>query len=117
MKKGTFFVLSGPSGSGKGTVLQEVLRKSDRIVYSVSATSRSPRAGEVDGINYYFKSREEFETLIKADAFIEYTETYGNYYGTLKSEVEKAIENGKNIILEIDPVGARNVRRIIPTRY
>lgn len=114
MKKGTFFVLSGPSGSGKGTVLQEVLRKSDRIVYSVSATSRSPRAGEVDGINYYFKSREEFETLIKADAFIEYTETYGNYYGTLKSEVEKAIEKGKNIILEIDPVGARNVRAHYP---
>lgn len=114
MKSGTFFVLSGPSGSGKGTVLQEVLRKSDRIVYSVSATSRSPRAGEVDGINYYFKSREEFETLIKADAFIEYTETYGNYYGTLKSEVEKAIENGKNIILEIDPVGARNVRAHYP---
>ena len=114
MKKGTFFVLSGPSGSGKGTVLQEVLRKSDRIVYSVSATSRSPRAGEVDGINYYFKSREEFETLIKADAFIEYTEAYGNYYGTLKSEVEKAIENGKNIILEIDPVGARNVRAHYP---
>ena len=114
MKRGTFFVLSGPSGSGKGTVLQEVLRKSDRIVYSVSATSRSPRAGEVDGINYYFKSREEFETLIQADAFIEYTETYGNYYGTLKSEVEKAIENGKNIILEIDPVGARNVRAHYP---
>lgn len=114
MKKGTFFVLSGPSGSGKGTVLQEVLRKSDRIVYSVSATSRSPRAGEVDGINYYFKSREEFETLIKADAFIEYTETYGNYYGTLKSEVEKAIVNGKNVILEIDPVGARNVRAHYP---
>lgn len=114
MKKGTFFVLSGPSGSGKGTVLKEVLRKSDRIVYSVSATSRSQRAGEVDGINYYFKSREEFETLIKADAFIEYTETYGNYYGTLKSEVEKAIENGKNIILEIDPVGARNVRAHYP---
>lgn len=114
MKRGTFFVLSGPSGSGKGTVLKEVLRKSDRIVYSVSATSRSPRAGEVDGINYYFKSREEFETLIKADAFIEYTETYGNYYGTLKSEVEKAIVNGKNIILEIDPVGARNVRMHYP---
>lgn len=114
MKKGTFFVLSGPSGSGKGTVLKEVLRKSDRIVYSVSATSRSPRAGEVDGINYYFKSREEFETLIKVDAFIEYTETYGNYYGTLKSEVEKAIVNGKNIILEIDPVGARNVRAHYP---
>lgn len=114
MKRGTFFVLSGPSGSGKGTVLKEVLRKSDRIVYSVSATSRSPRAGEVDGINYYFKSRKEFETLIKADAFIEYTETYGNYYGTLKSEVEKAIVNGKNIILEIDPVGARNVRAHYP---
>lgn len=114
MKRGTFFVLSGPSGSGKGTVLKEVLRKSDRIVYSVSATSRSPRAGEVDGINYYFKSREEFETLIKADAFIEYTETYGNYYGTLKSEVEKAIVNGKNIILEIDPVGAKNVRAHYP---
>ena len=114
MKRGMFFVLSGPSGSGKGTVLQEVLRKSDRIVYSVSATSRGPRAGEVDGINYYFKSREEFETLIKADAFIEYTETYGNYYGTLKSEVEKAIVNGKNIILEIDPVGARNVRAHYP---
>ncbi len=114
MKKGTFFVLSGPSGSGKGTVLKEVLKKSDRIVYSVSATSRLPRAGEIDGVNYYFKSRDEFEALIKMDAFVEYTETYGNYYGTLKSEVEKAIENGKNIILEIDPVGARNVRKHYP---
>ena len=114
MKKGTFFVLSGPSGSGKGTVLQEVLRKSDRIVYSVSATSRSPRTGEVDGINYYFKSREEFETLIKADAFIEYTETYGNYYGTLKSEVERAKALGKHLILEIEVDGATQIKKQYP---
>lgn len=113
MKEARFRVV-GSVGLGQRHGVARSIEKSDRIVYSVSATSRSPRAGEVDGINYYFKSREEFETLIKADAFIEYTETYGNYYGTLKSEVEKAIENGKNIILEIDPVGARNVRAHYP---
>ena len=115
MKKGTFFVLSGPSGCGKGTVLKEVLKRGgDNVAYSVSATSRAPRAEEREGKNYYFKTRSEFENLIAAGAFVEYTETYGNYYGTLKSEVEKSMSAGKNIILEIDPVGARNVRREYP---
>lgn len=115
MKKGTFFVLSGPSGCGKGTVLKEVLKRGgDNVAYSVSATSRAPRAEETEGKNYYFKTRSEFENLIAAGAFVEYTETYGNYYGTLKSEVEKSMSAGKNIILEIDPVGARNVRREYP---
>lgn len=115
MKKGTFFVLSGPSGCGKGTVLKEVLKRGgDNVAYSVSATSRAPRAEEREGKNYYFKTRSEFESLIAAGAFVEYTETYGNYYGTLKSEVEKSISAGKSIILEIDPVGARNVRREYP---
>ena len=115
MKKGTFFVLSGPSGCGKGTVLKEVLKRGgDNVADSVSATSRAPRAEETEGKNYYFKTRSEFENLIAAGAFVEYTETYGNYYGTLKSEVEKSMSAGKNIILEIDPVGARNVRREYP---
>lgn len=115
MKKGVFFVLSGPSGCGKGTVLKEVLKRGgDSVAYSVSATSRAPRAEETEGKNYYFKTRSEFESLIAAGAFVEYTETYGNYYGTLKSEVEKSMLAGKNIILEIDPVGARNVRREYP---
>ena len=114
MKKGTFFVLSGPSGSGKGTVLKEVLKKDDTLIFSISATSRAPRKSEINGINYFFKSREEFEKLIKENAFLEYTETYGNYYGTLKEQVNVALEKGKNIILEIDPVGARNIRFSYP---
>lgn len=112
--KGIFFVLSGPSGSGKGTVLKEVLQNDKSLVYSVSATSRKPRNGEVDGKNYFFMSREKFEDNIKDNAFLEYTETYGNYYGTLKSQVENAIDDGKNIILEIDSVGARNIRFSYP---
>ncbi len=114
MRRGTFFVLSGPSGSGKGTVLKEVMAKDKGLLYSVSATTRRPRAGETDGINYFFKSREEFEKLISENAFLEYTETYGNYYGTLKEQVENAIAAGRNIILEIDPVGARNIRFTYP---
>lgn len=114
MRKGTFFVLSGPSGSGKGTVLKDVMAKDKELLYSVSATSRKSRVGEVDGVNYFFKTREEFEDLISDNAFLEYTETYGNYYGTLKNQVENAIAAGRNIILEIDPVGARNIRFSYP---
>lgn len=112
-RKGNFFVLSGPSGSGKGTVMKEVLPKVP-AKFSISVTSRAPRNGEVDGFSYYFKTRKEFEMLIEQDAFLEYTETYGNYYGTLKSEITDAIERGENVILEIDPVGARNVRLCFP---
>lgn len=114
MNEGTFFVLSGPSGSGKGTVLKEVLKKDNTLIFSISATSRAPRKSEVDGVNYFFKTREEFEKLIKNNAFLEYTETYGNYYGTLKEQVDTALTEGKNIILEIDPVGARNIRFSYP---
>lgn len=114
MRKGTFFVLSGPSGSGKGTVLKKVLAKDENLAYSVSATTRAPREGEIEGKNYFFKSRAEFERLIKEGAFIEYNEMFGNYYGTLAAQVEEAVEKGFNIILEIDPVGARNVRFSYP---
>lgn len=114
LRKGTFFVLSGPSGSGKGTVLEKVLTNNPELIYSVSATSRKPRKGEEQGKNYFFLSRDEFEKKICEKAFLEYTETYGNYYGTLKSQVENALVAGKNIILEIDPVGARNIRFSYP---
>ncbi|MEG1613559.1 MAG: guanylate kinase [Clostridia bacterium] len=114
MNKGTFFVLSGPSGSGKGTVLKEVLNKNSDIEYSVSATTRLPRGNEIEGKNYFFKTRDEFEKLIKQDAFLEYTETFGNYYGTLRKQVDLAIERGHSIILEIDSVGARNIRFSYP---
>jgi guanylate kinase len=112
--RGTFYVLSGPSGSGKGTVLKKVLAGNKKLRYSVSATSRAPRDGEAEGKSYFFKTRAEFERLISEEAFLEYTETYGNYYGTLKAQVEKSLAAGHDIILEIDAVGARNVRFFYP---
>ncbi len=111
--KNMLIVISGPAGSGKGTVIKDIMDKSDEFAYSVSATTRAPRAGEVDGVNYYYISKEQFEQSIANDELIEYTEYCGNYYGTLSSKVKEALEN-KNVILEIEVEGAMNVKKKFP---
>lgn len=113
MSKGMLIVVSGPSGCGKGTVLAEIL-KSDRIFYSVSATTRSPRPGETDGVNYYFLTKEKFEKLIDEDGMLEYASYCGNYYGTPKKPVEDMLEQGKHVILEIEVQGAMKVMEKCP---
>ena len=112
-EKGLLVVISGPAGSGKGTVNQILLERPD-FVFSVSATTRAPRPGEVDGVNYHYISVEEFERRIAADELLEYTKYCGNYYGTLKRETEAVLESGKNLILEIEVEGAMNVKRLCP---
>ena len=106
-------MVSGPAGSGKGTV-NGMLLESDEYVYSVSATTRAPRPGEVDGVNYHYLTREEFEARIARGELLEYTEYCGNYYGTLLSETEAVLQSGKNLVLEIEVVGALNVKRRYP---
>lgn len=113
MNKGMLIVVSGPSGCGKGTVLAEIL-KSDKIFYSVSATTRSPRPGETDGVNYYFLTKEKFEKLIGEDGMLEYASYCGNYYGTPKKPVEDMLEQGKHVILEIEVQGAMKVMEKCP---
>ena len=113
MKKGLMIVISGPAGSGKGTVNAHLL-SSGEFVYSVSATTRAPRPGEVDGVNYHYISREEFERRISTGDMLEYTEYCGNYYGTPKKEAEEVLESGKNLILEIEVEGARIVKAKYP---
>lgn len=107
------FVVSGPSGCGKSTILKEIL-KDEKIKFSVSATTRSPRDGEKDGINYYFISKKEFEEKIKEDLFYEYSFHFGNYYGTLKEKVDKEIKAGYDIILDIDINGAMQIKENYP---
>lgn len=111
--KGLLIVLSGPAGSGKGTVLRELLRE-DAYRFSVSATTRAPRPGEVDGVNYHFLTREEFLTRMAAGEMLEYTEYCGNYYGTPKREAEAVLAEGKNLLLEIEVEGAFNVKKAYP---
>ena len=113
MKKGLMIVISGPAGSGKGTVNAHLLATGE-FVYSVSATTRAPRQGEVDGVNYHFISRAEFERRISTGDMLEYTEYCGNYYGTPKKEAEEVLNSGKNLILEIEVEGARNVKAKYP---
>lgn len=113
MKKGLLLVVSGPAGSGKGTVNAHLIN-SGEFVYSVSATTRAPRPGETDGVNYYFISREDFEKRIADGAMLEYTEYCGNYYGTPKKEALEVLDAGKNLILEIEVEGAMNVKREFP---
>lgn len=113
MKKGLLIVISGPAGSGKGTVNARLL-ESEEYVYSVSATTRAPREGEVDGKNYHFISTWEFERRIQEGAMLEYTNYCGNYYGTPLKEALEVLESGKNLILEIEVEGALNVKRLYP---
>ncbi|WP_027634162.1 guanylate kinase [Clostridium hydrogeniformans] len=108
-KKGVLIVISGPSGAGKGTICKELLNRHN-FYLSISATTRSPRIGEVEGVNYYFKTREEFLEKIEEGDFLEYAEVYGNLYGTPKSKVQSMIDEGKDVILEIDIQGALKVK-------
>ncbi|MGL4847957.1 MAG: guanylate kinase [Clostridium sp.] len=110
MKRGVLLVISGPSGAGKGTICKALLEKRDDLHISVSATTRSPREGEVDGINYHFLTRETFKEKIQNNEFLEYAEVYGNFYGTPKTDVQKLLDSGKNVILEIDIQGALKVK-------
>ena len=112
-KKGALIVVSGPSGCGKGTVLAEIL-KDENCMYSVSATTRAPRPGETDGVNYHFITREEFEKEIASGGMLEYAEYCGNYYGTPLAPIDRGLNEGKNVILEIEVKGAANVRRLRP---
>ncbi|MBQ8340130.1 MAG: guanylate kinase [Clostridia bacterium] len=111
--RGLLVVVSGPAGSGKGTVLTELMRDGG-YRYSVSATTRAPRPGEVDGVNYHFLTREAFEARIAAGEMLEYTEYCGNYYGTPKREAEEVLQSGCNLLLEIEVDGAANVKRKYP---
>lgn len=113
MEKGLLIVISGPAGSGKGTVNARLLT-SEEFAFSVSATTRAPRPGEVDGKNYYFISHEEFEKRIAAGEMLEYTCYCENYYGTPLREAMEVLESGKNLILEIEVEGALNVKRLYP---
>lgn len=108
--KGLLIVVSGPSGAGKGTICKAILEKHDDLFISVSATTRQPRAGEVDGVNYHFITKEDFIKRVEQKDFLEYAEVYGNYYGTPKSKVEEMLNSGKNVILEIDIQGALKVK-------
>ncbi len=114
MRKGILFVLSGPSGAGKGTILSRVLTDLDNISFSVSATTRAPREGEIDGKSYFFMSREEFYDKKSKGEFLESVEKFGNCYGTLKSHVEGILEKGVDVVLEIETIGAANVKRLMP---
>lgn len=112
--KGLLIVFSGPSGSGKGTVLAEVMKRNSHMEFSVSATTRSPREGEVDGVNYFFKTKEEFETMVENGGFIEWAKFCGNCYGTPRSYVENRLEQGKDVVLEIEVQGAMQVKAAFP---
>ncbi|MDO5362207.1 MAG: guanylate kinase [Eubacteriales bacterium] len=114
MSKGILVVVSGFSGAGKGTVMKRLLEKYNDYALSVSATTRNPREGEVDGREYFFRSKEEFEKLIDEDALIEYAQYVGNYYGTPRSYVEEQLSQGKNVILEIEIQGAMKVKKKNP---
>ena len=105
-------MVSAPSGAGKHTILKRALDRDARLVYSVSATTRRPRSGEVDGREYYFLDRETFKKRIDAGEFVEWAEVHDNLYGTLHSELDRLLDSGKDVLLELDVQGMRNVKRL-----
>ena len=109
MQKGKTFIISGPSGVGKSTVLRELFKDRDDLYFSVSATTREAREGEVDGVHYHFIDLKRFQELIEEDALLEYAEYVGNFYGTPKKFVDKAMNDGKDVILDIEVQGALQV--------
>ena len=113
MEKGLIIVISGPAGSGKGTVNSHLLATGE-YVYSVSATTRAPRPGEVDGVNYHFITEDDFKNRIETAEMLEYTYYSGNYYGTPKKEALEVIESGRNLLLEIEVEGAMNIKKVYP---
>ncbi len=113
-KKGILVVFSGPSGAGKGTILAEYRKRNPQTVYSISATTRKPRPGEIDGVHYHFTTREVFEQMIQNGEVIEYTEYNGNYYGSPTGPIRVELEKGNDVILEIEVKGAAQVRTKFP---
>lgn len=113
-KRGRLFVVSGPSGVGKGTICKELLSRYPEIRLSVSATTRAPRKGEIDGISYFFKSREEFIRMTEAGEMLEFAEVYGNFYGTPLEQILRGVAEGENMILEIEMDGAMQVKAKYP---
>jgi len=114
MGKGLLIVLSGPSGAGKGTVCKALLARHPEVALSVSCTTRAPRSGEREGVNYFFKSETDFKRLIREDEFLEHACVYGNYYGTPKSFVASKLAEGSDVLLEIDVQGALKTKKIFP---
>jgi guanylate kinase len=112
--KGILVVLSGPSGAGKGTVSQALLHRLPHVIFSISATTRLPRKGEVDGVNYYFISRQRFAEMIAGDEFLEWATVHDNYYGTPRFPVVEALAHGKDVLLEIDVQGGIQVKQKFP---
>lgn len=112
--KGLLIVVSGFAGSGKGTIMKELINRYDNYRLSVSATTRNPRPGEEDGVAYFFKTKEEFEKMIDNNQLLEYANYVGNYYGTPREFVENTLEAGKDVILEIEYLGAFNVKKQFP---
>lgn len=113
-EKGLLLVISGQSGAGKGTIVSALQQAEPSLRLSVSATTRAPRKGEVNGSHYYFMKTDEFEELIKNDQLLEWAEVYGNYYGTLREFVKKHLEKGEDVLLEIDIQGALQVKQKFP---
>ena len=114
-RKGLLLVVSGPSGVGKGTLVKALMDRNSKIKMSVSATTREPRPGEIEGVHYFFKTEEEFKAMVDRGEFLEYIHVFGSkYYGTPRSFVEQHLENGYDVILEIDVQGAMKVKQAFP---
>ena len=113
-RRGKLVVISAPSGSGKTTVAREIMKLNPSLAFSVSATTRTMRPGEVEGKDYFFLSREEFKRWIEADEFVEWEELYGNYYGTLKREVDRVLDRGQHLLFDVDVNGGLSIKRQYP---
>jgi guanylate kinase len=114
MAEGFLLIISGPSGSGKGTVCKELLKENEDLIFSISATTRVPRVGEVDGVNYFFIDKNKFDNMVDNEEFLEYANVHNNYYGTPKAFVLDEIEKGNIVILEIDVQGAMQIKKVYP---
>ena len=114
MSKGLLIIYTGPSGVGKGTIRKQLLKLNPNLKLSCSATTRAPREGEINGVDYYFVTREEFDQMIENNEFLEYTEYVGNKYGTIKSVVRDMLDEGYDVLLEIEVDGFKNIKKLYP---
>ena len=115
MQAGKLIVVTGPSGVGKGTLLRSLIQRHPELYFSISATTRQPRPGEIEGQHYYFVTRDKFEQMVAADELLEWAEYAGNCYGTPRRQVQQQIQQGRIVILEIEVVGARKINQTFPT--